>query len=302
VLTARGEWEEAERELARATGELATLRPPLAGFARARFAQLRRRQGRYAEARRLLAEAGGHVLVPLVQAEVALDEGDPSAALGYAERYVRSLAGDQPIESAAALELLVPIRLRLAEPEAAREAHARLAMIADTVATDQVRAAERVACAAIALADNDPGQACRALDDAIDLYRRSAAPFDVARTQLALAQALAAHDRPVAALEHAHEASAALERLGATRAAKEAARLVGRLGGRTVAAKRAGLTGRELEVLILVAGGLSNPQVAERLVISEHTVHRHLANVFAKLGVSSRTAAVAVAAERELLA
>ena len=302
VLTARGEWEDAERELAWATGELSMLRPPLAGFARARFAQLRRRQGRYAEARRLLADAGEHVLVPLVRAEVALDEGDPSAALGYAERYLRSLGGEQPIESAAALELLVPIRIRLGEPERAREAHAALAAIADAVATDQLRAAERAASAAIALADRDPDQACRALEDAIELYRRSVAPFDAARTRLALAQVLAAHDRPGAALEQAHEASAALEQLGAARAAKEAARLVGRLGGRTTAAKRAGLTGRELEVLILVADGLSNPQIAERLVISEHTVHRHLANVYAKLGASSRAAAVALAAEHELLA
>ena len=62
------------------------------------------------------------------------------------------------------------------------------------------------------------------------------------------------------------------------------------------------MTPRELEILTLVAGGLSNPQIAERLIVSEHTVHRHLANVYAKLRVSSRAAAVAVAAERELLA
>jgi FixJ family two-component response regulator len=45
-------------------------------------------------------------------------------------------------------------------------------------------------------------------------------------------------------------------------------------------------------VLSLVAGGLSNRQIAERLVVSEHTVHRHLANVYARLGVSSRAAAL----------
>ena len=61
------------------------------------------------------------------------------------------------------------------------------------------------------------------------------------------------------------------------------------------------LTGRELEVLSLVADGLSNAMVAQRLVISEHTVHRHIANIFVKLGVSTRAAAVAVAAERDLL-
>jgi DNA-binding CsgD family transcriptional regulator len=62
-----------------------------------------------------------------------------------------------------------------------------------------------------------------------------------------------------------------------------------------------GLTARELEVLRLVAAGSSNREIAAELVISEHTVARHLQNIFAKLGVSSRTAATAFAFERDLL-
>jgi DNA-binding NarL/FixJ family response regulator len=54
-------------------------------------------------------------------------------------------------------------------------------------------------------------------------------------------------------------------------------------------------------VLTLVAQGLSNREVAERLVVSEHTVHRHLANVYARLGASSRAAAVRLAGEHDLL-
>lgn len=53
------------------------------------------------------------------------------------------------------------------------------------------------------------------------------------------------------------------------------------------------LTPRELDVLKLVAQGLSNPDIAQRLVLSEHTVHRHLANIRRKLGLSSRAAAAA---------
>ena len=63
----------------------------------------------------------------------------------------------------------------------------------------------------------------------------------------------------------------------------------------------AGLTKREIEVLRLVADGLSNQTIAERLFLSDHTVHRHLSNILNKLSVSSRAAAVAQAARRGLL-
>jgi DNA-binding NarL/FixJ family response regulator len=53
------------------------------------------------------------------------------------------------------------------------------------------------------------------------------------------------------------------------------------------------LTPRELDVLKLVARGLSNPDIAQRLVLSEHTVHQHLANILRKLNLSSRAAAAA---------
>jgi DNA-binding NarL/FixJ family response regulator len=62
-----------------------------------------------------------------------------------------------------------------------------------------------------------------------------------------------------------------------------------------------GLTRREVEVLRLVAAGKSNRAVAAELVISEHTVARHVQNIFAKLGVSSRSAATAFAFEHELV-
>ena len=299
VLTMRGDWDEAEKKLAWATSELATLRPPLAGYSRARFADLRRRQGRLSEARELLAQAGGHVLVDLVRAALALDDDDPSAAVGGAERYLRRLGADQPLESAAAFELVVAAALRLGDPDAAREAHARLAAIAEAVGSDSLRAAERAAAGAIASAAGDHDAARRALEDAIDLYQRTVAPLELASARIALARALAAQDRRDAAREQALEAAAAFAELGAEKPAREADKLAARLNGRD---ERMGLTARELEVLALVAEGLSNREIAARLIVSEHTVHRHVANIYARLGVSSRAAAVAMAAERELLA
>jgi LuxR family maltose regulon positive regulatory protein len=61
------------------------------------------------------------------------------------------------------------------------------------------------------------------------------------------------------------------------------------------------LTPREIEILRLISTGLNNQAIAARLFISEHTVHRHVANTLGKLNVSSRSAAVAQAARLGLL-
>jgi DNA-binding NarL/FixJ family response regulator len=84
------------------------------------------------------------------------------------------------------------------------------------------------------------------------------------------------------------------ERLGATPEAVATAAL---LGGDE---RPRGLTEREVEVLRLVASGKTNRDIAVELVISEHTVARHLQNIFAKLDVPSRSAATAFAFEHGL--
>jgi DNA-binding NarL/FixJ family response regulator len=300
VLTMRGDWTEAERDLEWSSGELATVRPPLAAYARARLAELRRRQGRQRPARGLLAQGGGHVLDALVRAGLAFDDGDQSSALHYADRYIHAFGGDTAIEAAPALELLVPIHLRLGSLSEAAARHEQLSALADAVGTDFIRAGERVAHASIALSSRDPGEARGAFEDAVEIYERASAPFEVAHARIGLARALAEQDRRKAALEQATTATTTLAGLGAAHAARRAEELVKRLGG-SMRVRGGDMTGREAEVLALVAEGLSNRQIAERLVVSEHTVHRHLANIYQGLGVSSRAQAVAVATERGLL-
>ena len=292
VLMMRGEWAEAEQELDWAAGELATLRPPLAGYARARLAELRRRQGAPAAARALLEQAGTHVLVPLGQAQLALDGGEPDRALAHAERYLRRLGAGKPIESAGGLEVMAAGAIGLGLFDVARDAHRRLAAIAAAVGTDALHGAERSAAGALAAAQEDVPAATAAFEDAIDRFRASGAPYETAQAQLGLARAW-----PDGALAHAAAARAAFAALGARRATEQADRVLDGLGRR----RDGGLTRREVEVLSLVAAGLSNRQVADRLTVSEHTVHRHMANVYARLGVSSRAAAVARAAHDGLL-
>ena len=125
-----------------------------------------------------------------------------------------------------------------------------------------------------------------------EAWQRLDAPYEIARTRVLVGDACRAlGDEESAALEH-DAARAIFERLGAR---PDLARLSLR---RRLAH---GLSGRELEVLRLVAAGRTNREIAASLVISEHTVARHLQNIFAKLGVSSRAAATAFAFEHDLV-
>jgi DNA-binding NarL/FixJ family response regulator len=90
-----------------------------------------------------------------------------------------------------------------------------------------------------------------------------------------------------------------LRRLGAHTEADAAAASARELEVR--APSPALLTPRECEVVRLVAEGKTNRAIAEHLVVSEHTVNRHVSNILTKLGVGTRSAAVAQAMRRELI-
>ena len=201
--------------------------------------------------------------------------------------------------AAAALELTVPATAGLGDVDRARRDHEALRVIADEVKTDLVRAGERVAGGSLAVAEGDLDRSRPLFEDAIELYRRCGLPYELARTRLAMGRSLVTAGRRDSALEQVRTAYAAFDQLGAERDLAQAARLLARIEGGQEGA--AGLTRREVEVLGLVAEGLSNREISERLVVSEHTVHRHVANIFAKLGVSSRAAAVTAATQLDVL-
>jgi DNA-binding NarL/FixJ family response regulator len=137
------------------------------------------------------------------------------------------------------------------------------------------------------------------LEDAVDRFGRSGAPFETALARIELATSLLAAGRTDAAEDEAAAALDSLVGLGADTEAGRARRLLDMSVGGHVSLPE--ITKREREVLGLLAEGLTNRQIAERLVLSEHTVHRHVTNILRKLDLPSRTAAAARAVRAGLL-
>jgi len=143
------------------------------------------------------------------------------------------------------------------------------------------------------------------------LLARAVTVLEAGPRQLALASALADLGAAEARAGRTHQAIAALDRALAVHAACGASwdlarvrRRLRRLGvRRRLASERrpahgwAALTDSELAVVRLVASGLTNREVAERLYISPHTVGGHLRHAFEKLGINSRVALTRIAAE-----
>jgi DNA-binding NarL/FixJ family response regulator len=121
------------------------------------------------------------------------------------------------------------------------------------------------------------------------------------RARIGLARALGALGRSDIALQQGEVALEALTKMRAETESQNAAALLCELGSRGEPKPASTLTPREVEVLKLVAQGLSNPAIAERLVLSEHTVHRHVANILTKLRLPSRAGAAAWAARHQLV-
>jgi DNA-binding NarL/FixJ family response regulator len=229
---------------------------------------------------------------------MALDRRDARHAAELVERLLRQLPDGRRLDRVPALELLVAARVARGELESAAEALVPLRAAASVVGTAPVHACADRAEGILAAAHGEHDRARTLLEDAVDRFDAAGAPFEAARTRVELATSLVALGRDDDA---SREASAALEALLRLGAATEAERAQS-LAGAGAPGAPAELTAREREVLALLAEGLTNRQIAERLVLSEHTVHRHVTNILRKLDVPSRTAAAARAVHAGLVA
>ena len=303
ALTWWGRWEEAEREL-EAVIENPGDRPLMAALAKLRLADLRRRQGRFADAQALLRELQGEQsrigqghLTGAVAAAVELDRGDPAKAVELAERYLRAVPPDDVVERPDGLDVLARARIALGDADRAAAAAKELAAVAERVPTSPFRAAASLAAGLVARARGEAEEALEALEETADLFAKADAPFEGGRARVELGRVLLDLGRPDAAAEETHKALAAFEALGADRDA-ETTRAALEAFGAPRRRERADLplTPREAEVLRLLASGRSNEQIAAELVLSVRTVERHISNIYAKIGAHGRTArAVATA-------
>jgi ATP/maltotriose-dependent transcriptional regulator MalT len=218
-----------------------------------------------------------------------------SAGAAAAIRRVMGETGER-LKRAGLLPSYVEIMLVVGGDEEARTGCLELSEIAVEYDSALLQAMAAQARGTVELAAGDAAAALVNLRQAWQAWEDLEAPYEAARTRVLIGRAcLALGDEDAFALE-LDAARGTLEALGAAPDIVSVNLLAGR--GRTTPH---GLSPRELEVLRLVATGKSNREIAAALVISEHTVARHVQNIFSKLNVPSRTAAGAFAFEHDLV-
>jgi DNA-binding CsgD family transcriptional regulator/tetratricopeptide (TPR) repeat protein len=290
ILQLDGEWRDALDEVRRAGERFAETRNPAAGLACYRQGELLRLQGAFAGAERAYKEASAFGWEPQPGlAQLRLAQGRTDAAVSAITR-AESETTNQ-VERARLLPAFVEIMLAAREVEHARRACLELEEVVAGYDSAMLDAMVAHAWGALHLAEGEPREALGPLRKAAETWRALDVPYEIARTRVLIGDACRSlGDEDSAVLEH-DAARAAFEHLGAKPDLE-------RLGPPT---SGHGLSRRELEVLRLLAAGKTNREIAASLVISEHTVARHVQNIFAKLDLSSRAAATAFAFEHDLV-
>lgn len=293
VFAANGDWARAEGELLRTIAALEQSgHRSRCSHPSAALASLRIRQGRLEDAEAILAPYLSLPEAVAPTAELLIARAQPGPAARLLERRLAHI-GDDNLRAVPLLSLLAQALAALGDARGSARAAGQLLAIAETSGLDRVKG---MAALAQARSLTDPDDALRAFDKAIDVLDDARVPLEAATARLELARRVANFDHDLAATE-ARTAHDAFDRIGANHLADQAAALLRSLGvrGQTGLKRKRPLTDREAEVLGLIARGLTNAEIADRLFISPKTAANHVSNVLLKLGVRSRTEAAAVA-------
>ena len=297
VLALEGHWSEALEEMRRARERLAEPPgQPAFGMAWYQTGELLRRLGRHGDAEDCYRQANQHGHPPqpgMLLLRLAQGRGsDARAAVDSALATAHS-GGERWHLLAAASEVCCAC----GDTAGARAAADELDGVAREQTGEWLRAIAATAVGSVLLAEGSPRDAGPVLRGAFRAWRELHVPYEAARVRLLLGEVCSALGDTDGALLEWDAARYTFEELGAV---DDLARVQARLSPEPLS-RPSGLTEREVEVLRLVAQGRTNREIADALVLSEHTVRRHLQNVFGRLGVSSRAAAATFAVQHDLI-
>ena len=295
IMQLQGHWDQAFEEARRVSvaGVLNRRASSAALYVQGELHRLRGEFDAAEEAYRLATRQGSAAQSGI--ALLRLAQGKLDAALAAIRRV--SEETDAPLDRTVLLPAHVEIALAAGELEEAARAADELAAIASIQGSESLDALSAYARGAVALARGEAAEALTSLRESSRVWLGLEAPYEEARARVLVGLAcreLGDHDGAALELDAARTA---FDELGARPDLARVAALAGSQGARD----RYALSPRELEVLRLLASGETNRAIAGVLVLSERTVDRHVSNIYAKLGVSSRAAATARAYEEKLV-
>lgn len=288
LLSATSDYRELEQRLVNALAAIEDFHASTAGEGFYELGDLRRRLGDIDGARAAFARSREIGFDPQPgEALLRCQLGEDAAA--WNDLRMRMDAEEDAVGRIRLLPAAVDIALARGRIEDADRYCSELEEGAEKFDSPGFRAWALHARGAVLVKQGTPTEALPILQDALRRYRNTQRRYEMAQVYEHMSQAYQAAGDHDSAKSHAAQAESTYRQLGIepNRATN------GELPG--------GLTKREVEVLARIAAGASNRDVATQLFISEKTVGRHLANIYAKLDVSSRTAAAAWAHENKVL-
>lgn len=293
LLAETGKWNDAETALTEAIHTFDEGHRGLRVNAVLKLADLRVSQGRLEEAEVLLSGYEDYGSSVLPRARLYLARGEADLARAVLEQELQPDTSPS-LHRAPLLRLLVDVLLASKQADKAKHTADELVSLSKITGSNLFLAQGELALGEISRYENE--------EDAVKHFRKALEHLDVhegsllaCRVKLELARTLKDTDK-AGATTWAKAALAGFERIGAAHDAEETIRLLREMGASVKVNARAGdqlLTMREAEVLELLSHGLSNREIAERLVVSAKTVEHHVSQVLGKLGLRNRSEAAA---------
>ena len=287
LLSATTDYRELEQRLINALAVIEDFHVGTAGEGHYELGDIRRRMGDIDGARAAFAKAREIGFEPLPgEALLKCQLGDDAAA--WSDLQMRIDAEEDEISRIRLLPAAVEIALARDRVDEADRCCRKLEEGAEKFDSPGFRAWAQHARGAVLVKQGKPAEALPILQDALRRYRTTQRRYEMAQVYEWMSRAHEATGDSADAADDRANAHSIYQQLGAKPTQATNTELPG------------GLTKREVEVLALIAAGASNRDVAKQLFISEKTVGRHLANIFVKLDVTSRTAAAAWAHENRV--